>query len=318
MRLPLWIGMVSFVGLLSLAGTTFGQVDPGAKKALEETAEAVKNLGPCTFTIKMNTEGLGSFVYESEMKVKLIRDNKTPSGHSYQILGDFKSPGGKEGDSKVNAAMIEGKTGEWIDDAAKTLFIRPIRGVKSDVLSKVQTPSKAFEGVFLEANPFKAEIESPLLTMEKAETVNGEECQVIKAVLQGGSATRLIYISALDKLPRKYEQRMGKEQPGVKQQIRRYEVKDLNTEVKLTVADMHLKAPEGYKTDKVDAPAPAAAAPAAPAAPKLVPNGKGMTDEERLKEKQRQKEEQIEKQKGKDKGNEDLGPDMQPGKPGVK
>lgn len=281
MRLPLWMGMLSVAGLVGSAGQAFaqgaempapqavgtaaGHVDPAAKKALEEAAEAVKYLGPCTFVVKMETEGLGNFAFESSMKVKLIR-GKTKGTDSYQMVGEFKAPGGKEGDTKVNAALIEGSVGEWIDDAAKTLFIRPTKGPKTDdaskaVLSKSMTPSKAFDIVFLEAEPFKAELAAPELSMEKAATVNGEECQVVKATLGGGSAYRLIYISALDKLPRKYEQYMGK--PGAKQQIRRFEVKDLNTESKVTLSDIHLKAPEGYKIDKLDAPPPPPPAPAA-------------------------------------------------------
>jgi hypothetical protein len=335
MRLPLWMGMLSVAGLACATATTLaqeanpgakvphippppavpaapvGHVDPAAKKALEEASEAVKNLGPCTFTVKMGTEGLGNFAFESNMKVKLIR-GKTKGTDSYQMIGDFKSPGGKEGDTKVHAAMLEGKTGEWIDDdpKVKTLFIRPTKGgPKSEVLTRTMTPSKAFDIVFLDPEPFKAELAAPDLTMEKDATVNGEECQVVKATLQGGSAYRLVYISALDRLPRKYEQFMGK--PDQKQQIRRFEIKDL-TDAKLTVEDLRLKAPDGYKTDKVDAPPPPPPAPVAPSS-KEDPSVKGKTDpaneKEREKEKEKEKSKEKNKEAEKERAKEKVAPD---------
>lgn len=303
MRLPLWIGMLSVAGVVLAATPTWGQVDPAAKKALEESAEAIKNMGPSTFSVKMSTEGLGKFGLSSELKVKLIRAKPYSS---YQIQGEFVSPGGKPDDTKVHAAYIEGKMGEWIDEPAKTLFIRPLRGTKTDqpskdVLTKVQTPSKAFEVLFLEAEPFKGELASPELSMEKAATVNGEECQVIKATLAGGSAYRLVYLSALDKLPRKYEQFMGKE--GGPQQIRRFEVKELN-EAKLAVADLHLKEPAGFKTDKIDLPPPPPPAPpvdpnAKPAEKETKDPGKEKTDP--AKEKELEKEKEAERAKIKEK-----------------
>lgn len=307
MRLPMWMGMLSVAGVVWAAGTANAQVDPAAKKALDESADAIKNMGPCTFTVKMGTEGLGKFGLSAEMQVKLIRGSGK-SGHSFQMLGEFNSPGGKPEDIKVNSAYIEAKMGEWIDEPAKTLFIRPLRAVKADpaskeVLSKVQTPSKAFEVLFLESDPFKSELAAPELTMEKAVAVNGEECQVVKATLAGGSAYRMVYISALDKLPRKYEQYMGK--PGGLQQIRHFEVKDLNTETKLTVADIHLKLPAGFKTDKVDLPPPPPPPPPAPPAGQRGDSKdkeKGEPEKESDKEKEKRLEEQREKIKEKQRG----------------
>lgn len=304
MRLPMWMGMLSVAGVVWAAGTANAQVDPAAKKALDESADAIKNMGPCTFTVKMGTEGLGKFGLSAEMHVKLIRGN-SKAGHSFQMVGEFNSPGGKPEDVKVNAAYIEAKMGEWIDEPAKTLFIRPLKAVKADpaskeVLSKVQTPSKAFEVLFLESDPFKSELAAPELTMEKAVSVNGEECQVIKATLAGGSAYRMVYISALDKLPRKYEQYMGK--PGGLQQIRHFEVKDLNTEAKLTVADIHLKTPEGFKSDKVDLPPPPPPTPPAPAGPKADGKEKERGNPEKEKEQEKRRDEEREKMKEKQRG----------------
>lgn len=324
MRLPLWIGMLSAVGTLvpaacaqdakpdqppaapanpaAVPAPAANQVDPVAKKALEESADALKNMGPCTFTIEMRTEGLGpSFKFESTMKVKMIR-GKTPGTSAYQMLGDFTSPGAQPEDSKVNAVLFEGKSGEWIDEAAKTLFIRPLKGVKSPVLSKCMTPNKAFEVMLLDAEPFKGEINALQLEMQKAEAVDGEACQVVKATLdKNASAFRFVYISALDKLPRKYVQVMGK--PGGKQQTRSFVLKDFK-DAKLTLDDLHLKAPAGFKVDKVDAPPPPP--PQADPPKKDVGNDKAdpgkegkMTPEEKEKEKEKQKKEAAERTRAK-------------------
>jgi hypothetical protein len=297
------MGMLSVAGIV-WAAPAFGQADPAAKKALEESAEAIKNMGPSTFTIVMSTEGLGKFGLSSNMKVKLIKATAKGAGNSYQMVGEFVSPGGKPDDTKVNAAYLEGKMGEWIDETAKTLFIRPLRAVKTDtaskeVLSKVQTPSKAFEVLFLDPDPFKTELGLTDLTMEKAANINGEECQVVKATLAGGTAYRLIYISALDKLPRKYEQYMGK--AGGPQQIRRFEIKDLN-EAKLTVQDLHLKLPAGFQTDKVDLPPPP---PPAPPVDPNAPKKESLKDKkDPAKDKEDEKRKDEERQKAKDKQKE--------------
>ncbi|HYC99936.1 MAG TPA: hypothetical protein VEB22_01815 [Phycisphaerales bacterium] len=303
MRTPMWMGLLSVAGIVWAAPAS-AQVDPAAKKALEESVEAIKTLGPCTFTIKMSTEGLGKLGFSSDMNVKLIRGSAKGT-HSFQMVGEFISPGGKPDDTKVHAAYLEGKMGEWIDGSSKTLYIRPLKKWKDDpaskeVLSKVQTPSKAFEVLFMDPEPFKTELASTELTMEKSVNVNGEECQVVKANLAGGSAYRLVYISALDKLPRKYEQYMGK--TGGPQQIRRFEVRDLNTDVKLTVADLRLKEPKDFKTDKVDLPPPPP--PVAPSPPKEGrDNGKEETKQTET-EKERQKEIDAEREKNKEKQKE--------------
>lgn len=335
MRVPLWIGLLSVAGA-AVASPAFaqeakpaeagadqpaaGHIDPAAYTALREASEAVKNIGPCTFTIEMRSEGLGDLRYEATMKVKLIR-GKGPGTHAYQMVGDFYM--GLAGNPKVNAALFEGKIGEWIDDEQKTLFSRPVRSTNTDeasknVLNKCMTPNKAFEVMLLDAEPFKAELDSKVatsLTMERPEKVGDEECQVVKATI--GSAKnasfRYIYISPLDKLPRKYVQAMGK--PGTKQQIRRFELKDLNTDVKLTPSDLHLKVPEGYKVDKIDPPPPPPPPPPGTEKTKKVDPVKGK-DDPKMTEEERQKRKQEEIERTRKKVPED--PNVIPGtaKPG--
>ncbi|MFT3686792.1 MAG: hypothetical protein QM783_18035 [Phycisphaerales bacterium] len=341
MRSPLWIGLLSVAGSTFTALPALAQeakpdggaapapgvapaeasvpivVDPAAKKALEDAAQAVKDLGPCTFTIEMHMDGMKDFKFESTMKVKMIR-GKAAGQHAYQMMGDFFVPGG-DGDPVVKATLFEGKTGEWIDDKNKTLFIRPVKSTATDpasknVLNKCMTPNKAFEVLLLETNPFKDELDDKTtsLSMEKSEKVGDEECQVIKATRgtkPNSASYRYIYVSALDKLPRKYVQVMGL--PGTQQQVRRFEIKDLNTESKVSLDDLHLKLPDGYKLDKMDPPPPPPPAPPAPAKEKgdrVKEKEKGDPSKEKI-DPAKQKELQKLKDKEKEKELQKLSPE---------
>lgn len=261
-----------------------GSVDEAAKAALMAASEAIMNLPPVTFTAKSQTGGSGLNI-AGTVKVKLIR-GRNGLGSSYQLDGKYAAPGlardtkpdGKDADfTTVLGASIEDKFVQWLqakDETrkdkdgkdvliykAKTLVERPIKSAEPGI-SKATLASETFKEVFLNTNPFAQELGSPSITLDKPQTIGGEDCIVIRATTNQGKIERIITISAIDKLPRRYEQ--GVMNDGKRVMTRTFEFSDYNMDKSFGVEDLKLKMPAGYTLDRkteADLPKPAAAAP---------------------------------------------------------
>lgn len=267
--------------------------DPIAKQALDEAAMALKSLPPITFTATakavLGEPGKGGLETGGKLAVRLLR-SPTGTGHSYAIKGSYSAPAFSAGSGPraIDGALIGGKTVMWMqaEDESRpdkdgkpallytknTLYTRPM-GAREPGLSFVTVPSDAFQVVFLEAEPFAQERAAAALTLEKPQSVAGEDCVVVQAMLSGGRIKRVVYLSALDKLPRRYEQYTLTDN-GKVIGSRTFEFADLNMEKAFKADDLAPKAPSGWKTDvKTDAdypelrpqPAPTPAAAPAPA-----------------------------------------------------
>jgi hypothetical protein len=265
-------------------------IDEGAKAALAASAEAIKNLPPVTFTAKSQTSGSG-LTLGGTIKVKLIR-GKDGTGHSYQIDGTYAAPGlahdtkpdGKDaGFTTILGANIQDQFVQWLqatDDVrkdkdgkdvvlykAKTLVERPIRSAEPGI-SKATIASETFKEVFLPQSPFVQELGATSIVFDKPQTIDGEDCLVVRATMNQGKIERVIAISAIDKLPRRYEQ--GVLDKGKRTLTRTYEFTGFNMDKPLTIEDIKIKLPAGYTLDRktdADYPQPAKPQPAAAAPP---------------------------------------------------
>jgi len=230
--------------------------DPAAKQALMDAAAAVRAITSMSFKAKEATE-LGSIKTRGEVSVKLSRS--AAGVVSYRLEGFYEAPAFPR--RQVVGAVLEGKTVQWLqveDESGtkegkqvalytgKTLYERPLGAPESGV-SRVTLPNNTFKEVFLNTDPFRQEIDAVSLSMEKPQTINGEECLVIKAVLNRGNIERLVYISAIDKLPRRYVRlnyASGSRLGG-----QTLDFSDLSMEKEFKLADVKLAAPAGYRTD---------------------------------------------------------------------
>lgn len=264
--------------------------DPAAKQALQDASDAIKSLPPITFRAKSTTGGAGLNI-AGEVKVMLIR-GKDGAGHSYRLEGTYAAPGlatdigpdGKPGKTAtVHGVNMLDKTFQWLQARdematdkdgkesllykAKTLVERPLMSGERGI-SKATLASETFKEVFLAAVPFAQELGAPTLMLDKPQTIAGEDCIVIKA-MPSRTIERLIIISAIDKLPRRYEQHVLTGD-GKRILSRTYEYSEFNMDKSFKVEDLKLALPDGYTLDRkteADYPKPVVAQPAPKPAP---------------------------------------------------
>lgn len=264
--------------------------DPAAKQALQDASDAIKNLPPITFKAKSTTGGAGLNI-AGEVKVMLIR-GKDGAGHSYRLEGNYAAPGlatdigpdGKPGKTAtVHGVNLLDKTFQWLQAKdematdkdgkesllykAKTLVERPLISGERGI-SKATLASETFKEVFLAAVPFAQELGAQTLTLDKPQTIGGEDCIVVKA-MPSRTIERMIIISAIDKLPRRYEQHVLTSD-GKRILSRTYEYSEFNMDKSFKTEDLKLALPKGYTLDRkteADYPKPVVAQPAPKPAP---------------------------------------------------
>lgn len=247
--------LVMVSGLTVSAAAMAQGVDPSAKSALDETVAAMKALEAFSFKVKygfsMGTEAKPgmSLDQNSEMTVTVKRSDR---GLSFKMEGryaDFTSgslkPEERAKKDRLLAAVHENHVASWADFSRETYFVRP--AWDKDAKNAVFTPNTIWRPFFVDVEPFNLERRATTLTLEKSVEIGGEPCTVIKAVQ--GKSERLLVVSSLDKLPRRYEMRI--ENSG---SVRTWEFSDYNTDVKLTDKDFTVAAPEGFKRDEVKVP----------------------------------------------------------------
>jgi hypothetical protein len=289
----------------AVAPAQTGTVDAAARQALLESAAAVRAVTSLTFRAKEET-ALGSIKTSGDVLVKLLR---SPSGvASFRVEGTYEAPAFPK--RQIVGAVLDGKTIQWLQQedesgtkdgktfplyTGKTLYERPL-GAPEPGVSRVTLPSNTFREVFLNPDPFRQELDATSLSMEKPQTINGEDCLVVKAVLNRGNIERYIFISAIDKLPRRYVR--SNFAGGGKLGDQTLDFSDVSMEKELKIEDIRLVAPVGFKTDTktlADFPqlSPPPVVPRPPEPQPAMPT-KGMTPEQ--EEEIRRKEEEMKRQ----------------------
>jgi hypothetical protein len=267
------------------AAAATAEVDQAALRAIQESADAIKALGPVRFNAKSEMSlpgGANALKIGGEVTVRLIRHRDGVS-HSYALEGTYSGIGTTSGPdgNKVRGVMLENRTVQWLQSAderierpapatpvsysAKTLVERPLKSNEPGI-SRATLASDTFREVFLAAQPFAQELQATKIAMQPAVTIDGDDCMVVKVTLSGGRIERIIAISAIDKLPRRYEQRVL--QSGAEPMRRTFEFSKFDQDKTFTVEDLRIPLPEGWKLDKkTEADYPSLATPAAAAKP---------------------------------------------------
>lgn len=253
---PAWALESAEPGKASQPAPAADVVDPAARQTLMDAAAAVKGITSISLKAKEET-ALGSIKTSGDVSVRLVRS--ASGAMSYRVEGSYEAPAFPR--RQIVGAVLEGKTIQWLQQEdesstkdgkqtplynAKTLYERPL-GAPEPGVSRVTLPSNTFREVFMNADPFRQEIEGTNLTMEKPQTINGEECLVVRAVLNRGNIERIIYISAIDKLPRRYVR--NNYAGGSRLGGQTLDFSELSMEKELKLQDIRLTPPAGFKTD---------------------------------------------------------------------
>lgn len=261
--------LVSVATLALLAGAASAQVDAQAKSTLEQSAKAIKANTGMSFKVKRWMDGMPMLKYGGEASVKFARTATPATTLGFYLKGKTEIPG--QGEQNVEVLTFDGKWVTWVDEAKKTVFQHPMVQNTEGAGVIFRTKTTLLPPPLIDDEPFATELKAGKIVMEPAKDIAGEACQVIRVVLKDGDAERLIYISAVDNLPRRYEQ-IKIMSPG-KTMAPVWEMSDLKAE-KVDLASIKIETPKGFTLDKREAVAPAtpAAQPSNPASPKTVGN----------------------------------------------
>ncbi len=257
------------------AASVFAQVDDAAKKLMTESAEAIKALRGVTFTVSASTEGAGGLKLGGTGTITYLRPATiahTPGAATAinlatpSFMADAQTEVAVDGKLKFLVSLIDNQTVTHIDEKEKIVFQRPM-APKTDgdkYVNRVRTV--LFPPPLTDAEPFEKEQRATNISVDEPKMVDGEACDVVKVVTDNKSE-HTIAISQKDRLPRMYQisRPIGKDQSLV----RRWEITKVKVDPKLTVKDLEIKTPDGFKFVKEE-PKPVEVAPSA-AAPAVKP-----------------------------------------------
>jgi len=241
-------------------------VDPEAKKILDEAAQAMRGYEGVSFKAKRSATGMLAPIVDSETTVKIWRA-KGAKAATVMVDGRTKRPG--ESDKK-QTFVFDGQKASWLDWDANKLFERPVGdiGFNSELTIARQT--------FLEEwdmeNPFEREMTLGVLKKTGSDSVNGEVCDIVEATTAANDRNFTWAISAKDRLPRRFSRGTGK----AKIFDETLNITDVKTDVKFTAKDFEIALPTGFVKDSQLTPPPAfgtpmPAQPAVPTAPVKAP-----------------------------------------------
>jgi thiol-disulfide isomerase/thioredoxin len=263
------------------AAPLFAQVDEQAKTLLKESGAAIKSLKGVTFTVTANTQGAGGMTLGGNATITYLRPASiahTPGSAtpvnlaSPTFMAEGMSEVATEGKLNIRVALVENQMVTWIDEAAKTVFQKPLMP-KTDgdkFVNRVRTV--LFPPPVLEAEPFEKELRATKISIDEPQMIGGEACDVVK-IITDNKSEHTVAISQKDKLPRVYQ--ISRPVGNNQSLVRRWEVSNVKLNAAATAKDITLKTPDGFKFVKEEAKPveTAATAPKAPATPAVAQGG---------------------------------------------
>jgi len=267
--------------------TALAQQDEQALAVLKESIAAIKAMNGVQFDVKRDTEIAGGLKMGGVANLKFLRSSSglahtpgTIQSPAITVL-NFQAKGRTEvpvdGVRVFHVALVDGKTVYVLDEAAKTLFQRPMAPRVEGEKPINQVRSILMPPAFAETDPFTRELRAVKIVKEELMEYGGEPCDVIRCTFDNNTSESLIAISVADRLPRFIQVSravgsVGKENARVGQT---WEISNLKLMPDMKAEDLVIKAPDGFKMDKQDV-APPAQAPASkpsPTEPAVVAGG---------------------------------------------
>jgi peroxiredoxin len=236
------------------AGAAFGfearaQVEENAAKVLQDSAAAITKINGITYRSKLYGVGALKDIMDGEGEIRQVRvAGKSGRNAPASINGAVKELG--KGKTPIKAAT-DGAIVEWIDDPSNTHFKRPATD-RNDAQRVMSLGSQLVVAEFSEPEPFSKQLKAQKVELKSNEQVQGVDCQVVLVSWENGLRSEMWWIGTGDKLPRKIEMAHGQNRDLAKGT----EIWEVKLTPDLTLADLALKAPAGYKEDFQTAPPP--------------------------------------------------------------
>lgn len=246
--------LAAFAAAAFVAPAALAQQDPLARELLEQSAATIRALKGATYSIERTTPGaeLGG-----AGRVKYLRGSEHPARLSFLFEGQTSIAIEGKRDSKV--ALEEGQIVTWTRGETQRVIRRVMapRQEQQSVITRIQPI--AFPPPLIDADPYTRELAAKRLDIVGKEAVGGVECTIIKAQIQDNIATTVAL--GPDLLPRRFE--LTRDMGPSQKFGQRWEITDFKPAPDLTVKDMAIAVPEGWKLDENLTPPAAPTPPAA-------------------------------------------------------
>ncbi len=239
---PVWANPEA--GAAQPAPEAAGNIDPAAKRLLEESAAAVKALKSASFNVKRTTSGPMNLGVEGE-----LRWVRTAPALSFMFSGTWDLP--MEDTKGGTVAVIESKRVHWIDELKKTHFDEPFNNQVQGFKWVSRMRDLAIPSFLNEAEPFTNLLRSRKIEIVEDKDVRGENCTVIRCVIEEGKSEAIIAISTVDKLPRMLSRARIEKDMRIGPTWELWNVKIDQAQAK----DLAPATPEGFQNVKTETPA---------------------------------------------------------------
>ncbi len=267
---------VTTAAFVLVAGTFGGiasaQVNDDARALLTASVDAIKATKGMSYSSKLYGFGALKPIMDGEGEVKQIRPTPENRALAYWVKGSVAEIG--KGGRTTVLVRTNGKTIRWQDDPSNTVFERSAAD-RNDAARVLGLGSQLLPAEFKDPMPMSKELAAPELKITGEEAVRGENCKVLVASWNKGERSTTYWISVNDKLPRKFEQAFGGNDPDPEKRLAKgTEIWDLKLMPDLKDTELTIVVPKGFAEDVQAVPTPKAqdqnqnpAQPAVPAGP---------------------------------------------------
>lgn len=222
--------------------------DPAAIALLDQAERAIAEVNSFRATLKVDgTQVFSGTTDEGSASILALRSPDEPQKWLVRITGPITP---ERGTRPIDIdATFNGVRMKWLDHDDRSVGARelPMRMLEP----WFAVPDRLRAKLWISPNPFASERASERLTLEARETVDGVECEVLRAQMAGGTSYYRLFLGVADHLPRRavrgFDSRGGS-LPMVGTEVVDYT--SLTTDVDLSPDDFVLKHPEGYRIEQ--------------------------------------------------------------------
>jgi peroxiredoxin/outer membrane lipoprotein-sorting protein len=234
---------------LCLGSVAMGQVDPQARRALENMAEAVKEATTISYDVQVVGEGaFFGMLPRLEGKVFLKRvesaEDAAPGvkAGAWQMRVEGRTAGAENVEARQFVVVSDGARYIWVDDQRRQLIHRAhgaVRGQPFDNVTTLQIPH------LTDPAGIERQLSMPVIALVEQATLEGLNCDVVLAD-PGEQQPKLRYtIARRDGMPRRVERLL---QGGPLNDRQTWTITNVQVNGEIDSSTFKLVAPEGYAT----------------------------------------------------------------------
>jgi thiol-disulfide isomerase/thioredoxin len=234
--------------LLSMVSSALAQERaPEAMQVLQEATAAMQKLSAISYEAQVYAEGALATRLPSVNGSVVAKRQPTGTAQSVYAHGQVTPPGAQASNSF--RAATDGKVTYRLDDRNKVYYSGTEKGIIVMELDALYPPK------FLHADPFDNELRGAKVSHDGVKPVDGVECDVVAVTYDmDGKYNAKLYFGTKDRVLRRLENIVPASQMGMSSgEPSRviFNAKTIDAQPKVNDSIFTLKAPEGYKLQKL-------------------------------------------------------------------